>query len=318
MFQPRPYRTGILDPVAQGLISASGQEVTSEFAMFRTNESTPNSRGTKRGREAESDELEVPRKRVRNQTPSNAMPQAGDGSLSAPQTHEGSSAGSPVRAASVSDDEVESRYGRLREQRDEHHMAGNYMEAAQIQAAFNVAGENHALAPQLALNRLCPVVMEAKFLMLAAYSGETLEGMLQKLNEIQITYDIDPAKVTDEDKILALRIQTALNVSLGGEFTAPAAFLVRDRGFQAELQRLAQAEKDGGPFDTYRPLATGEIVLILYHASRIRNNTFRSHTRKVLEPLEVPEGVWSKDAALKVPDHIARIIESLVYYASRV
>lgn len=318
LFEPGPYRTGILNPVAQGLISASGQPVTSGFALSGINEPTPNNRGTKRGREAEPDELEVPAKRTRIQTATNAMPQIGDSTLSAPRTSEETSAAGPMRANPSSDDDIKGRYARLHEQRDQYHMAGNYMEAAQIQAAINVAGDDHALAPQLALNRTCPFVMEAKFVMLAAYSDETLEGMIRKLNEIQIMYELNPTEVTDKDRVLALRIQTAMNVSLGGEYTAPAAFLIRDRGFQAELQRLALAEKDGGPFDTYRPLAASEIVSILYHASRVTNDRFRSHIRKVLKPLDVPEGVWTEDAAQSVPDHIARILESLVYYASRV
>ncbi|KAK5319766.1 hypothetical protein LTR70_004950 [Exophiala xenobiotica] len=317
MFKPGPYRTGILNPVAQGLIPASGQQVTSGSALSRMDEPTLNNRGTKRGREAESDELGVPAKRTRVQTPTNAMPQIGNGTLSTPRTSQETAAADPIRATASSGDDVESSYARLHEQRDQYHMAGNYMEAAQIQAAINVAGDNKALATRLAVNRSSPIVMEQKFVMLAAYSDETLEGMIRKLNEIQIMYELDPTEVTDKDRVLALRIQTAMNVSLGGEYTAPAAFLIRDRGFQAELQRLALAEKDGGPFDTYRPLAASEIVSILYHASRVTNDRFRSHIGKVLEPLGVPEGVWTEDAAHNVPDHIARILESLVYYASR-
>lgn len=318
MLEPGPHRTGILNPVALGLISASGQQVTSGSAMPRNNEATSNNRGTKRGREAESGELQVPAKRARIQTPASAMPQIGNGTPSAPQSSEAIPTANPIGTSPSSPEDVKRQYDRLKEQRDRYHIAGNYMKAAQIQAAMNVAGDNHALALQLALDGSNSIVMEQKFVMLAAYSEETLDGMIRRLGNIQSIYAIDPALVMDEDKVLTLRIQAALNVSLGGQYTAPAAYLIRNTGYQAEVQRLALPERDGGTFDTHRPLTLVEVVSILYHASRVTNDRFKAHIRKVLAPLGVSEGVWSENVARRVPDHIARILESLLYYATRV
>jgi len=309
--------TGILDLVAQGLISASQRELPQEPSVSGANESTQNSRGTKRTREIDVSELNRPSKRPRNQSSAVALSQCGNGTLSASENHQELAAVGPVGATPLPGNHVETRYDLLEKRRDQYYLAGDYMEAAQIQAAINVAGADRALAWRLIEDRSSRAIMENRHVMLAAWSGETLEGMVKKLDAIRVTYDRDQAKVTDKDRVLALRLQTALNISLGGRYSAPAALLVRDSGFLREMERLALAEQDGGPFDAYRPLTLAEIASILYHASIIKDRVFRSHVRRVLEPFGIPEGAWSEDITQIVPDHIARILEALVYYAPR-
>lgn len=309
--------TGILDPVAQGLISASRRELPQEPTVSRAIESTKNNRGTKRTREIDVGELDIPAKRPRDEISAVALSPCGDSMLSASENSQGLAVTGPVHATPLPDDHLETQYDLLEKRRDQYYLAGDYMEAAQIQAAINVAGADRALAWRLIEDRSSRAIMENRHVMLAAWSGETLEGMVEKLDAIRVTYDRDQVKVTDQDRVLALRLQTALNVSLGGRYSAPAAFFVRDSGFLREMERLALAEQEGGPFNAHRPLTTVEIASILYHASSIRDRVFRSHVRRVLEPFGIPEGVWSEDITQVVPDHIARILEALVYYAPR-
>ena len=301
---------GIFDPVAHGYISAPDQN-------FQTgSESLMNSRGTKRGRTQDIEKLSLPAKRSRDERRLTPIPSFSNYSIELDQLPNNSVVSAPFAMPPKDGDLVRGQYDQLMYQFEQHKVAGNYMEAALIQAALNLAGNDLARVVQLTQSPADSRVKKERFMVLAAWSDWTHEEMTTTLNNIQTNHSIIQF-VSDDDMALALSLQAALNISQGGIHSAPAAFLVRDANFQAELARLARPESDGGPFDTYRLLTEDEILVILGRAQGVQDQQSRSQIRHLLRQLGLNfDGIIGKEIAMNVPDYVARIIESIVAKAA--
>ncbi|KAK5943840.1 hypothetical protein PMZ80_003121 [Knufia obscura] len=235
---PAPSHTGaingILNPVAHGLISVPSQssDFTGAFspaALERLYAPVSFPRRAKRRREEDTDEARVPSKRTRHNSTLATAATLGSGGESAGYS-EAMPPNGDKTARSPERDNVEHEYEQMLAGRDQLYTTESYMDAAVIQAAVNIAKEDHAQALELAQNPRGRLFQLEKNKVLASWSGWTLDQMIDALKTIQQNHSA-AGHVSDRERVLALRLQTALNISQGTRWGAPAAFLIRDQDF---------------------------------------------------------------------------------------
>lgn len=135
--------------------------------------------------------------------------------------------------------------------------------------------------------------------------------MVDKLRSIQARYASNSG-ISDEDRITALRIQAAFNITHNGEYAAPALHFVHPPILHPKAERIAR-ETSQGPFGAHWSLTAQQRLTVLFHASDVRSDVVRQRILGQLRPFGLNLDDFSAEGnEWLLPDHVARVIEYMV------